>query len=85
MMFQGDLLLVCLITLWFITIHRLLYTSITLMSCFAVYSFSLHNNMYSYHPFDILGKQTSVVTAAVGIIVVVLVLILCLSGFMLFR
>ncbi|XP_036804959.1 hemicentin-2-like isoform X3 [Oncorhynchus mykiss] len=31
------------------------------------------------------GKQTSVVTAAVGIIVVVLVLILCLSGLMWFR
>ncbi|XP_064871352.1 B-cell receptor CD22-like [Oncorhynchus nerka] len=31
------------------------------------------------------GKQTSVVTAAVGIIVVVLVLILCFSGFMWFR
>ncbi|XP_070296322.1 cell adhesion molecule CEACAM6-like isoform X3 [Salvelinus sp. IW2-2015] len=33
----------------------------------------------------IAGKQTSVLTAAVGIIVVVLVLILCLSGFMWFR
>ncbi|XP_031677498.1 sialoadhesin isoform X2 [Oncorhynchus kisutch] len=33
----------------------------------------------------IAGKQTSVVTAAVGIIVVVLVLILCFSGFMWFR
>ncbi|XP_064817304.1 B-cell receptor CD22-like isoform X2 [Oncorhynchus masou masou] len=33
----------------------------------------------------VAGKQTSVVTAAVGIIVVVLVLILCLSGLMLFR
>ncbi|XP_042170930.1 B-cell receptor CD22-like [Oncorhynchus tshawytscha] len=31
------------------------------------------------------GKQTSVLTAAVGIIVVVLVVILCLSGFMWFR
>ncbi|XP_045061198.1 B-cell receptor CD22 [Coregonus clupeaformis] len=31
------------------------------------------------------GKQTSVMTAAVGIIVVVLVLIFCLSGFMWFR
>ncbi|XP_045061196.1 B-cell receptor CD22 isoform X2 [Coregonus clupeaformis] len=31
------------------------------------------------------GKQTSVMTASVGIIVVVLVLILCLSGFMWFR
>ncbi|XP_029595870.1 B-cell receptor CD22-like isoform X1 [Salmo trutta] len=31
------------------------------------------------------GKQTSVLTAAVGIIVVVLVLILCLSGLMWFR
>eukprot|EP00063_Salmo_salar_P074613 XP_014049448.1 PREDICTED: nectin-4-like [Salmo salar] len=31
------------------------------------------------------GKQTSVLNAAVGIIVVVLVLILCLSGFMWFR
>ncbi|XP_036830567.1 B-cell receptor CD22 [Oncorhynchus mykiss] len=33
----------------------------------------------------VAGKQTSVVTAAVGIIVVVLVLILCFSGFMCFR
>ncbi|XP_064816209.1 B-cell receptor CD22-like [Oncorhynchus masou masou] len=33
----------------------------------------------------VAGKQTSVVTAAVGIIVVVLVLILCLSGLMWFR
>ncbi|XP_031675307.1 sialoadhesin-like isoform X3 [Oncorhynchus kisutch] len=33
----------------------------------------------------IAGKQTSVLTAAVGIIVVVLVLILCLSGLMCFR
>ncbi|XP_045569340.1 B-cell receptor CD22-like [Salmo salar] len=33
----------------------------------------------------VAGKQTSVVTAAVGIIVVVLVLILCSSGFMWFR
>ena len=85
MMFQGDLLLVCLITLWFITIHRLLYTSITLMSCIAVYSFSLHNNMFSYDLYYITGKPTSFVTAAVGIIVVVLILILCLSGFMWFR
>uniref|UniRef100_A0A674DGB9 B-cell receptor CD22 n=1 Tax=Salmo trutta TaxID=8032 RepID=A0A674DGB9_SALTR len=34
---------------------------------------------------DVKLKQTSVMTAAVGIIVVVLVLILCLSGFMWFR
>ncbi|KAK6300874.1 hypothetical protein J4Q44_G00289720 [Coregonus suidteri] len=40
---------------------------------------------YSYHPYFNLGKQTSVMTTAVGIIVVVLVLILCLSGFMWFR
>uniref|UniRef100_A0A4W5LB78 Ig-like domain-containing protein n=1 Tax=Hucho hucho TaxID=62062 RepID=A0A4W5LB78_9TELE len=33
----------------------------------------------------VAGKQTSVLTAAVGIIVVVLVLILCLSGLMWFR
>ncbi|XP_014038251.2 sialoadhesin [Salmo salar] len=33
----------------------------------------------------VAGKQTSVLTAAVGIIVVVLVLILCLSGLMCFR
>ncbi|XP_045078690.1 B-cell receptor CD22-like [Coregonus clupeaformis] len=33
----------------------------------------------------VAGKQTSVMTAAVGIIVVVLVLILCLSGLMWFR
>uniref|UniRef100_A0A674A4Y5 B-cell receptor CD22 n=1 Tax=Salmo trutta TaxID=8032 RepID=A0A674A4Y5_SALTR len=33
----------------------------------------------------VAGKQTSVVTAAVGIIVVVLVVILCLSGLMWFR
>ncbi|KAK6300878.1 hypothetical protein J4Q44_G00289760 [Coregonus suidteri] len=33
----------------------------------------------------VAGKQTSVMTAAVGIIVVVLVLILCLSGFTWFR
>ncbi|XP_070303805.1 B-cell receptor CD22-like [Salvelinus sp. IW2-2015] len=33
----------------------------------------------------VVGKQTSVLTAAVGIIVVVLVLILCLSGLMWFR
>ncbi|CDQ78786.1 unnamed protein product [Oncorhynchus mykiss] len=33
----------------------------------------------------VAGKQTSVMTAAVGIIIVVLVLILCLSGFMWFR
>ncbi|XP_055770660.1 B-cell receptor CD22-like [Salvelinus fontinalis] len=33
----------------------------------------------------VAGKQTSVVTAAVGIMVVVLVLILCLSGLMWFR
>uniref|UniRef100_A0A674A6G6 Ig-like domain-containing protein n=1 Tax=Salmo trutta TaxID=8032 RepID=A0A674A6G6_SALTR len=33
----------------------------------------------------VAGKQTSILTAAVGIIVVVLVLILCLSGFMWFR
>ena len=57
------------------------------MSCFAVYSFSLHNNLYSYHLYYLLEKQTSVLTAAVGIIVVVLGVILasCLSGLMWFR